>query len=349
MNSTGLNSNGLAQSSFVGGLPKLSAKPHGRRPMGQGSIGSPSAIKPQSPFGDVFGTLNKLSSHLDAAYAEHNKPLPVEGKGLTAYRTEDNHYKLASLMLKVRRGAAVNPYGTAKSASWNPYDLISDKTYERRGHQLTSMLSALNSFPKVWLGKDFFPDADKLKYQLTMNDNIAKGDATIHDYHRWKPMGESKGFLNRVNRAVQGLPPIALARGLWAGGLNDPSLGLSRNTADTASEYLSYAGNPVSMARGLLGAASSVPKLLSAAPSAIRAVPAAIKALPSMASAGIASVAAAPVSSAYSAARTAAPWARDFLWDRLKSIGMIGSAALSSGDRNWLRSTENPKQIVKGY
>ena len=152
-----------------------------------------------------------------------------------------------------------------------------------------------------------------------------------------------------MNRAVHALPPIALARGLWAGGLNDPSLGLSRDTADTASEYLSYAGNPVSMARGLLGAASSVPKLLSAAPSAIRAVPAAIKALPSMASAGIASVAAAPVASAYSAARTAAPWAGNFLWDRLKSIGMIGSAALSSGDRNWLRSTENPKQIVKGY
>lgn len=350
MNSTGLNLNGSAQSSFVGGLPKLSAKPHGRKPMGQGAIGSPSAVKPQSPFGDVFGTLNKLSSHRDAAYAEHNKPLPLEGKGLTAYRAEDNHYKLASLMLNVRRGAAVDPDGIVKSAwSWNPYNNISEKTYERRGHQLTSMLSALNSFPKVWLGKDFFPDADKLKHQLTMNDLVSKGEATIYDQHRWKPMGESNGFLNRMNRAVQGLPPIALARGLWAGGLNDPSLGLSRDTADTASEYLSYAGNPVSMARGLWGAASSVPKLLSAAPSAIKAVPAAIKALPSMASAGISSVAAAPVASAYSAARTAAPWARDFLWDRLKSVGMIASTALSSGDRNWLRNTENPKQIVKGY
>lgn len=349
MNSTGLNLNSSAQSSFVGGYPKLSAKPHGRKPMGQGAIGSPSAVKPQSPFGDVFGTLNKLSSHRDAAYAEHNKPLPLEAKGLTAYRAEDNHYKLASLMLKVHRGAAVDPDGIVKSAwSWNPYNNISEKTYERRGHQLTTMLSAFNSFPKVFLGKDFFPDDAKLKYQLTMNDRIAKGEATINDYHKWRPLKESQDFLPRINRAVKALPPIALARGLWAGALNDPSLGLSRDTADTAAEYLGYAGNPVSMARGLWSAAGHIPKLLSAAPSAIRAVPAAIAALPSAASAGISSVAAAPVASAFSAARSAAPWARDFLWDRLKQVGLITGNVMTQKDKNVFKNTETGK-LREGY
>ena len=348
MNSTGLNSNRLAQSSFVGGLPKLSSKPHGRRPMGQGVVANLPTVKPRSPFGDVFGTLNKLSAHRDAAYAEHNKPLPVEGKGLTAYSAEDKHHKLASLMLKVRRGAAVDPHGTAKSASWNPYDLISDKTYERRGHQLTSMLSALNSFPKVFLGKDFFPDDAKLKYQLTMNDRIAKGEATINDYHKWRPLKESQDFFPRINRAVKALPPIALARGLWAGALNDPSLGLSRDTADTAAEYLGYAGNPVSMARGLFGAASHIPKMLSAVPSALRAAPAAIAALPSAASAGISSVAAAPVASALSAARSAAPWARDFLWDRLKQVGLMAGNVMTQKDKNVFKNTETGK-LREGY
>lgn len=349
MNSTGLNSNGLAQSSFVGGLPKLSSKPHGRRPMGQGVVENLPTVKPKSPFGDVFGTLNKLSSHRSDAYAEHNKPLPVEGKGLTAYSAEDKQHKLASLILQVRRGAAVGQDGTVKSAwSWNPYDLISEKTYERRGHQLTSMLDALNSVPKIWAGKDFFPDSNKLKYQLTMNDRIAKGEDTITNYHKWRPLKESQDFLPRMNRAIKAIPPIALARGLWSGALNDPSLGLNRDTADTASEYLGYAGNPVSMARGLLGAASHIPKMLSGIPSAIRAAPAAISALPEMASSGIASVAAAPLASASSAARSAAPWAGEFLMNRLRDVGLIAASASTQADKNTFKNTETGK-LREGY
>jgi hypothetical protein len=326
MNSTGLNSNGLAQSSFVGGLPKLSAKPHGRRPMGQGSIGSPSAIKPQSPFGDVFGTLNKLSSHLDSSYAEHNKPLPVEGKGLTAYRAEDNHYKLASLMLKVCEGTAIKAYGTTKSASWNPYDLISDKTYERYGHSLTSMLSAANSVPKVFLGKDFFPDDDKLKHQLTMNNLVNKGEATIFDQHRWEPEKENQSFPSRLARAANAAPPVALWRALWGGVLNHPDLGIDRRTADSASEYLGYAGNPTGAVKGLWGALSSVPKLLSSVPSAIRAAPASIAALPSMASSALS----APISSAISTAKSLFPFIKNYG----KHLGATTSMKFTDVDRN---------------
>lgn len=340
MNSTGLNSNGLAQSSFVGGLPKLSAKPHGRRPMGQGSIGSPSAIKPQSPFGDVFGTLNKLSSHLDVAYAEHNKPLPVEGKGLTAYRAEDNHYKLASLMLKVHRGAAVDPYGTAKSASWNPYDLISDKTYERYGHSLTSMLSAANSVPKVFLGQDFFPDDDKLKHQLTMNNLVNKGEATIFDQHRWEPEKENQSFPSRLARAANAAPPVALWRALWGGVLNHPDLGIDRRTADSASEYLGYAGNPTGAVKGLWGALSSVPKLLSSVPSAIRAAPASIAALPSMASSALS----APIASAISTAKSVFPFIKNYG----KHLGATTSMKFTDVDRNRFKNMDTG-ETRRGY
>ena len=341
MNSTGLNLNSSAQSSFVGGYPKLSAKPHGRKPMGQGAIGNPSAVKPQSPFGDVFGTLNKLSSHRDAAYAEHNKPLPLEGKGLTAYRAEDNHYKLASLMLKVRRGAAVDPDGIVKSAwSWNPYDLISDETYERYGHSLTSMLSAANSVPKVFLGKDFFPDDDKLKHQLTMNNLVNKDEATIFDQHRWEPEKENQSFPSRLARVANAAPPVALWRALWGGVLNHPDLGIDRRTADSASEYLGYAGNPTGAVKGLWGALSSAPKLLSSVPSAIRAAPASIAALPSMASAALAT----PVASTISAAKSMFP----FLKNLAKHVGATTSMKFTDVDRNRFKNMDTG-ETRRGY
>lgn len=340
MNSTGLNSNGLAQSSFVGGLPKLSSKPHGRRPMGQGVVANLPTVKPRSPFGDVFGTLNKLSAHRSVAYTEHNKPLPVEGKGLTAYSAEDRHHKLASLMLKVRRGAAVDPHGTAKFASWNPYDLISEKEYERRGHQLTSMLSAANSVPKVFLGKDFFPDDDKLKHQLTMNDRIAKGESTIHDYHRWEPEKENQSFPSRLARAANAAPPVALWRALWSGVLNDPDIGTDRRTADSAAEYLGYAGNPTGAIKGLWGALSSVPKLLSSVPSAIRAAPASIAALPSMASSALS----APIASTISAAKSVLPFIKNYG----KHLGATTSMKFTDVDRNRFKNIDTG-EIKRGY
>ena len=340
MNSTGLNSNGLAQSSFVGGLPKLSSKPHGRRPMGQGVVANLPTVKPRSPFGDVFGTLNKLSAHRSVAYTEHNKPLPVEGKGLTAYSAEDKHYKLASLMLKVRRGSAVDKYGIAKSASWNPYDLISDETYERYGHSLTSMLSGANSFPKVFLGQDFFPDDDKLKHQLTMNNLVNKEEATIFDQHRWEPEKENQSFPSRLARAANAAPPVALWRSLWGGVLNHPDLGIDRRTADSAAEYLGYAGNPTGAVKGLWGALSSVPKLLSSVPSAIRAAPASIAALPSMASAALAT----PVASAISTAKSMFP----FLKNYGKHLGATTSMKFTDVDRNRFKNIDTG-EIKRGY
>ena len=341
MNSTGLNSNGLAQSSFVGGLPKLSSKPHGRRPMGQGVVANLPTVKPRSPFGDVFGTLNKLSAHRSDAYAEHNKPLPVEGKGLTAYSAEDKQCKLASLMLKVRRGAAVDKYGIVKSAwSWNPYDLISDETYERYGHSLTSMLSAANSVPKVFLGKDFFPDDDKLKHQLTMNNLVNKDEATIFDQHRWEPEKENQSFPSRLARAANAAPPVALWRALWGGVLNHPDLGIDRRTADSASEYLGYVGNPTGAVKGLWGALSSVPKLLSSVPSAIRAAPASIAALPSMASSALS----APIASTISAAKSVLPFIKNYG----KHLGATTSMKFTDVDRNRFKNIDTG-ETRRGY
>lgn len=276
MNKTGLDLNGAGPSSFVSPSSKLSAKPKGRRPMGQGITGGVSNVAPKRPFGDVFGTLNKLSSHNPA----HGQiPLVLTITGLTAYREGNKLFKLASLILKVHRGAAVDPVGVSKYASWNPYDLISEKTYENRGHQLTSPLAAFNSFPKEWLGMDFFPDSQKLTHQLNMNKAIADGEATIHDYHRYVPKGEDTGVWNNIARKVDALPPLALARGVWGAALNAPLLGLRRDTADSIATGLSYFGRPdklvtgiPSMLKGIGGAFKSIPSAIRSAPSALRAI-----------------------------------------------------------------------------